>query len=132
MKLDQAPNFDYLGQPINSYFLIRHVALGWDKVRTKGFQAENATRSIFGKSTQMFAFVFNLNHSYLDRLRQRETAEKLPDHGDIEGAAFGLARLHSLYSLDGTKMVQEGVIAADIKNGIRATSLPSIKLFTCK
>ena len=49
VRLNQSPNFDYLGQPINSYFLIRHVALGWNEIRTKVFHAENATRHIFGE-----------------------------------------------------------------------------------
>ena len=49
MKLDQEPNFDYLGQPLNSYFLIRHVAMGWGDIRRDVFQAENATRNIFGR-----------------------------------------------------------------------------------
>ena len=49
VNLNQSPNFDYLGQPINSYFLIRHVALGWNEIRTKVFDAENATRRIFGE-----------------------------------------------------------------------------------
>jgi hypothetical protein len=29
LKLDQEPNFKYLGHPINAYHLIRHSALGW-------------------------------------------------------------------------------------------------------
>ena len=108
VELNQEPNFRYLGQPINSYFLLRHVALGWDEIRTRAFDAENATRKIF------------------DSLRNRE-AEKLPSRYDVEGGAHGIARLHSLYDLDGGRMVREGVVAADIKNGIKATSEPSVR-----
>ena len=63
---------------------------------------------------------------FSDELRNRE-AEKLPGLIDVEGGAHGIARLHSLYELDGEKMVREGVVKADIKNGIKATSEPSVK-----
>ena len=45
----------------------------------------------------------------------------------MEGGAHGIARLHSLYDLDGGRMVREGVVAAEIKNGIKATSEPSVR-----
>ena len=48
-KLNQEPNFDYLGQPLNSYHLIKHVALGWEEIREKVFKVENKTREAFGK-----------------------------------------------------------------------------------
>ena len=53
-KLDQEPNFDYLGQPLNGYFMIRHVALGWAEIRENVFKAENKTREIFGKFWSFF------------------------------------------------------------------------------
>ena len=31
-QLNQAPNYDYLGHPVNAYHLIRHVASGWATV----------------------------------------------------------------------------------------------------
>ena len=31
-NLNQTPNYDYLGHPINSYHLIRHVASGWNNI----------------------------------------------------------------------------------------------------
>ncbi len=43
------PNFSFLGHPLNAYLLVRHVALGWEEVRTNVFQMENDTRQIFGK-----------------------------------------------------------------------------------
>lgn len=106
-ELDQEPNFDYLGQPLNGYFMIRHVALGWAEIREKVFVAENKTREIF------------------DRLKDRENV-KLPDAQDIKGAAFGLARLHSQYNLNTTEMIENGIIESKIKNGIQARSEPSI------
>lgn len=110
-QLNQEPNFDYLGQPINGYLMIRHVALGWQEIREQFFKAENETRQIF------------------DELRDREK-EKLPDEHDIHGAAYGLARLHSLYSLNSTQMIENGVIEAKIKNGIHALSEPSVLKLT--
>ena len=29
LELDQAPNVEYLGHPINAYNLIKHSAIGW-------------------------------------------------------------------------------------------------------
>ena len=31
-QLDQTPNYDYLGHPVNAYHFIRHVASGWATV----------------------------------------------------------------------------------------------------
>ena len=31
-QLNQPPNYEYLGHPINSYHLVRHVASGWDNI----------------------------------------------------------------------------------------------------
>ena len=31
-QLNQTPNYDYLGHPVNAYHLIRHVASGWDNI----------------------------------------------------------------------------------------------------
>ena len=31
-KLNDTPNLDYLGHPINAYHLIRHVASGWNRI----------------------------------------------------------------------------------------------------
>ncbi len=48
LDLDREPSFEYLGHPLNSYHLVRHVALGWEEVRESVFKAENQTREIFG------------------------------------------------------------------------------------
>ena len=48
--------------------------------------------------------------AYPDRLRDRENTTKLPNHHDVEGAAFGLARLHSIYGLDTDRLVEDGVV----------------------
>lgn len=55
-KLDQEPTIKYVGHPLNAYFLIRHVALGWEEIREKAFQAENATRIIFGRTILLKKF----------------------------------------------------------------------------
>ena len=31
-KLNDTPNLDYLGHPINAYHFIRHVASGWQRI----------------------------------------------------------------------------------------------------
>ena len=31
-QLNQTPNYDYLGHPVNAYHFIRHVASGWASV----------------------------------------------------------------------------------------------------
>ena len=35
-KLNDDPNFDYLGHPVNAYHFIRHVASGWKKILNDG------------------------------------------------------------------------------------------------
>ena len=31
-QLNQTPNYEYLGHPVNAYHLVRHVASGWSNV----------------------------------------------------------------------------------------------------
>ncbi len=52
---------------------------------------------------------------FSDKVRSRETDGKLPSPYDVEGAAFGLSRLHSLYGVDTRKMVKEGVIESNLQ-----------------
>ena len=33
LSLDAEPNYEFLGHPLNSYFFIRHVAHGWNKIK---------------------------------------------------------------------------------------------------
>ena len=33
LKLNETPNYDFLGQPINAFHFVRHVASGWTDVR---------------------------------------------------------------------------------------------------
>ena len=66
-----------------------------------------------------FEFIF------VDRLSKREEV-KLPSLGDVEGAAFGLARLHSLYGINTKKMIEEGVIKSHFDQGLQAESKPSV------
>ena len=35
-KLNDNPNFDYLGHPVNAYHFIRHVASGWNRILNDG------------------------------------------------------------------------------------------------
>ncbi len=64
-----------------------------------------------------------------DRLRSRED-RPLPSVYDVEGAAYGLSRLHSLYGVDTAKMVEDGVIESNLQRhqvGAVVTSKPSVK-----
>ena len=67
-------------------------------------------------------------HSFFpDRLREREKKTKLPDNYDITGAAFGIARLHSLYHLNATEMVENGIVTSEHgKTKLNARSDPSV------
>ena len=38
-NLNQTPNYDYLGHPLNAYHLIRHVASGWNYLAKKQFES---------------------------------------------------------------------------------------------
>lgn len=63
-------------------------------------------------------------------MRDRESV-KLPDAYDIAGAAFGLVRLHSLYKLNATEMLENGVIATEktaTGENIRARSAPAVAI----
>ena len=31
--MDEAPNYDFLGHPLNAYLFVRHVANGWSKIK---------------------------------------------------------------------------------------------------
>lgn len=33
LQLNQTPNFDFLGHPLNAYHFVRHVAIGWSQIR---------------------------------------------------------------------------------------------------
>ena len=49
LRLDEEPNFEYLGHPINSYLLVRHVAFGYGHLTNKVVPLENATKEFLGK-----------------------------------------------------------------------------------
>ena len=51
-NLNQAPNFNHLGHPLNAYHLIRHVASGWNYLMEKEFKniRESYVKHEFGKS----------------------------------------------------------------------------------
>lgn len=80
--LNQTPNYDHLGHPINAYHLIRHVASGW----------ENVKKSVINEE------IYSLVHD-LDTLKNRAIVDNLPDKSDIEGSIHGLLRLWRQYSI---------------------------------
>ena len=86
---------------------------------------------IFAHKCQIFfLFLFIIEthlffHLFTETFANR-TQEKLPGPHDVQGAAHGLARLQSLYSLNSEKMIEEGIIESKIKNGIQAVSKPSV------
>ena len=51
-NLNQAPNFNHLGHPLNAYHLIRHVASGWNYLMENEFKniRESHVKHEFGKS----------------------------------------------------------------------------------
>ena len=52
----------------------------------------------------------------------------LPAHRDVQGAAFGIARLHSLYGINTDRMVDDGVISTHFNNR-DVLSEPSVMKF---
>lgn len=51
----------------------------------------------------------------------------MPDAYDVQGAAYGLVRLHSLYKYDLEKFIHEGVISTTLDNGQVVLSDPSVQ-----
>jgi len=107
--LNQTPNYDYLGHPINAYHLIRHVASGW----------QNVKKSVINEE------IYSLVHD-LDTLKNREIDDNLPDKSDIEGSIDGLLRLWSQYRYNITEFVRNGKIVATLKNGNSIKSEASV------
>ena len=48
-QLNDTPNLDYLGHPINAYHFIRHVASGWKRILNDGPQINNWIQKNAGK-----------------------------------------------------------------------------------
>ena len=67
----------------------------------------------------------------LNYIVNRDNFTNVPDHSEIDGAAFGVARLHAIYNLDTKKMFQEGVIDTHL-NLQHINSKPSIMKFSGK
>ena len=66
----------------------------------------------------------------LNLLKEREK-EKLPDDYDIQGGAFGLVRLKSLYDFKLEPFVKEGIISATLDNGQVVLSPRSVLKLNC-
>ena len=112
LHLDSGPNYDFLGHPINAYHFVRHVASGWKHIQD----------NVIGNGTI---------RDNLNRLKEREK-EKLPDDYDIQGGAFGLVRLKSLYDFKLGPFIQEGIISSTLDNGQIVLSQPSVMKLNCK
>lgn len=111
LELNQEPNVDYLGHPINGYNLIKHAAMGWKNFHFKINPHLNET-------------ITNL-----DYMQNRANNTAISGYDEIEGAAFGIARLQSQYNLDPNKMFKEGIIETHL-NLKHIKSEPSIRKFT--
>lgn len=109
--LDMPPETAFLGHPMNSFNLIKHVAYGWAHF-------ENLVLP------QMDTFKENL-----DKIANRK-AEKLPDDYDITGAAFAMVRLISKYRVDVEALAHSGVIKATFGGTDHKVSKPCASLPT--
>ena len=58
--------------------------------------------------------------------------EKLPDLNDVDGGAYGIVRLHSLYKFNLSRFVEDGVISTTMGHGQIVLSSPSVLKMTCK
>lgn len=105
--LNQTPNIDHLGHPINAYHLLRHVVYGWEYVSHHlSLPTEQKPLS-----------------NELDLVRKRNTNV---DEDDINGAAAGIARLFSEYSLDQRELIKNGRLVTTMENGINVRSKQSV------
>ena len=75
----------------------------------------------FHKFTYPFKVIFQIS----DYIVNRPNHTNIPDHDEIHGAAFGVGRLHSLYALNTTQLVNHGIIQAEL-NQRHILSDPSI------
>ena len=73
LHLDEKPNYEFLGHPINAYHFVRHVASRWKDIQNE----------VIGNET----IRDDLNH-----LAEREN-EKLPNEYDVQGGAYGIGEL---------------------------------------
>ena len=101
-----------MGNPINAYHFVRHVAAGWKRIQDH----------VVGEGALL---------NDLAQLKDREE-EKLPDEDDVKGAAYGLGRLRSLYTFDMQSFVKDGVISTTMDNGQIVLSNSSILRLNCK
>lgn len=110
--LDQEPNYDFLGHPVNAYHFVRHVASGWNKVR----------ENLIGNNSLI---------EDLQKLAEREE-EKLPDEYDVQGGAYGIDRLYSLYTFDLKSFKDSGIISTTLDDGQVVLSKPSVLKLNCR
>jgi len=118
-----------LGHPANAYFFVRHVAHGWARIKTILDANDTQLPQELGNEASL---IKPLIKPLLGFLRERENTTKLPDVGDVEGAAFGIVRLHSMYAFKLERFAKEGVIDAVLDNGQVVVSPASILNMTCE
>ena len=58
--LDQEPNLEYLGHPINAFNLIKHSAIGWKYFNENVIQPLNKTLTSVGEYKNNFSMVKTL------------------------------------------------------------------------
>ena len=59
-NLNQTPNYDYLGHPLNAYHVVRHVASGWNywaKKQSKGLPEPNLEMEVGRGSDAMMGLM---------------------------------------------------------------------------
>lgn len=108
LKLDEKPNYDFLGHPINAFHFVRHVASGWANIKENVLSDD----------------VIDIK-SDLERLKDREK-EKLTSSSDVDGAAHGIVRLYSLYQFNVSVFANDGRISTTLDNGQVVLSEPSV------
>ena len=65
LLLNQEPNYDYLGHPVNSYHFIRHMATGWPSVMAYVRTAMKHPGINVGYSTCDMNLYLKFHHVYL-------------------------------------------------------------------
>merc|ERR1712123_1540 len=93
---DQEEEPSIMHHPINTYNLLRHVAVGWSVVEDTLEQEVTRKRENVGKRVM--------------KVINRRDTHHIPDQPDVDGVAKGIVRLHDYYKFNTTTFVNEGVI----------------------
>ena len=68
LGLDEEPNYDFLGHPINGYLFLRHVAFGWGKIKKSIKDVDLNATDQYGKNKELW----NSWNRYLKLLEPKE------------------------------------------------------------